>query len=116
LPARVGIADDASEPDRKETPMSRLMLVVEFEVKPERRQQFIDLMRGHAQRSRSEDGCAQFDVLVPGNDERHVLLVEGWRDAAALDVHSKGPMLAQTRETYKDWIVDRKITRCMSAD
>jgi hypothetical protein len=37
LPARVGIADDASEPDRKETPMSRLMLVVEFEVKPERR-------------------------------------------------------------------------------
>jgi quinol monooxygenase YgiN len=32
------------------------MIVVEFEVKPEHRSQFIELMRAHAQRSRGDDG------------------------------------------------------------
>src|SRR5437764_2411508 len=46
----------------KGTPMSQVMIVVEFEVKPEHRSQFIELMRGHAERSRRDDGCLQFDL------------------------------------------------------
>jgi (4S)-4-hydroxy-5-phosphonooxypentane-2,3-dione isomerase len=92
--------------------MSRIMIVVEFEVKPEHRIAFIELMKGHAQRSRAEDGCQQFDVLLPQEDQSRVLLVEAWRDQAALDVHSRGPMLAKTRETYQPWLVSRKATRC----
>jgi hypothetical protein len=45
--------------------MSRIMVVVEFELKPEHRSQFIELINGHAQRSRAEDGCQQFDMLLP---------------------------------------------------
>jgi quinol monooxygenase YgiN len=90
------------------------MIVVEFEVKPEHRSQFIELMKGHAQRSRDEDGCQQFDVLLPQEDQNRVLLVEAWRDQAALDTHSKGTMLAKTRETYQPWLVSRKATRCTS--
>ncbi|MBV8937366.1 MAG: antibiotic biosynthesis monooxygenase, partial [Alphaproteobacteria bacterium] len=48
--------------------MSRLMIVVEFEVKPEHRNAFVDLMKNHARLSRTEDGCQQFDVLLPQND------------------------------------------------
>ena len=92
--------------------MSRIMIVVEFEVKPDHRNQFIELMRGHAQRSRAEDGCQQFDVLLPQEDQSRVLLVEAWRDQAALDAHSKGPMLAKTQETYRPWLLTRKATRC----
>ena len=92
--------------------MSRIMIVVEFEVKSEYRNQFIELMKGHAQRSRAEDGCQQFNVLLPQEDQSRVLLVEAWRDQAALDVHSKTPMLAKTRETYQPWLVSRKATRC----
>jgi quinol monooxygenase YgiN len=92
--------------------MSRVMIVVEFEVKPEHRNGFIELMKGHAQRSRVEDGCQQFDVLLPQDDQSRVLLVEAWRDQAALDVHSQGPMLSKTRETYQPWLVSRKATRC----
>ena len=91
--------------------MSRIMIVVEFEVKPGHRNQFIELIKGHAQRSRAEDGCQQFDVLLPQENHNRVLLVEAWRDQAALDVHSKSPMLAQTRETYQPWLVNRKATR-----
>jgi hypothetical protein len=63
----------------KGTPMSQVMIVVEFEVKPEHRSQFIELMRGHAQRSRRDDGCLQFDLMLPKDDDKHVFLVEKWR-------------------------------------
>jgi len=94
--------------------MSRIMIVVEFEVKPEHRNRFIELMRGHAQRSRAEDGCQQFDVLLPEQDHRRVFLIEAWRDQAALDVHSKTPALSKTRETYQPWLVSRNVTRCIA--
>jgi quinol monooxygenase YgiN len=93
--------------------MSQVMIVVEFEVKPEYRSRFIELMRGHARRSRGEDGCLQFEVMLPRDDDDRVFLVEKWRDQAALDVHARGPMPG---ETYKDWIVGRKVARGAPAD
>jgi len=95
-------------------PMSRIMIVVEFEVKPEHRSQFIELMKGHAQRSRAEDGCQQFDVLLPQEDQNRVLLVEAWRDQSALDVHMKLPAMARLRETFQPWVVSFKATRCVA--
>jgi quinol monooxygenase YgiN len=92
--------------------MSRTMVVVEFEVKPEHRSQFIELIREHAQRSRAEDGCQQFDMLVPQVDQNHVFLVGARRDQAALNAHSKGPMVAKTQETYQRWLVSRRAARC----
>src|SRR5215469_11159020 len=95
-------------------PMSRIMIVVEFEVKPEHRDAFIELIKGHAQRSRAEDGCQQFDVLLPQEDQRRVLLVEAWRDQAALDVHIKLPAMTRLRDTWQPWIVSLKATRCIA--
>ena len=57
--------------------MSRIMIVVEFEVKPEHRNHFIELIKGHAQRSRAEDGCQQFDVLLPQEDHEPRLAGRG---------------------------------------
>jgi quinol monooxygenase YgiN len=94
--------------------MSRLMIVVEFEVKPEHRSAFVELMKGHAQRSRAEDGCQQFDVLVPQEDQSSVFLVEAWRDQAALDVHIKLPAMARLREAWQPWLVSMKATRCIA--
>lgn len=93
--------------------MSQVMIVVDFEVKPDYRTRFIDLMKGHAQRSRGDDGCLQFDLMLPNGDNSHVFLVEKWRDQAALDAHAKGPMPGNT---YKDWIVGRKVARGAPAD
>jgi (4S)-4-hydroxy-5-phosphonooxypentane-2,3-dione isomerase len=93
--------------------MSAVMIVVEFEVKPTHRTAFIELMRAHAQRSRGDDGCLQFDVMLPREDDAHVFLVEKWRDQAALDAHARGPMPG---ETYKDWILGRKVARGAPAD
>src|SRR5215469_17235195 len=92
--------------------MSRLMIVVEFEVKPEHRNDFVVLMKNHARLSQAEDGCQQFEVLLPQNDQSRVFLVEAWRDQAALDVHAKLPRMAQNQETYGPWLISRKATRC----
>ncbi|HUC10348.1 MAG TPA: putative quinol monooxygenase [Stellaceae bacterium] len=93
--------------------MSQVMIVVEFDVKPEHRDQFIELMSGHARRSRGDDGCLQFDIMLPHDDNQHVFLIEKWRDQAALDAHAKGPMPGAT---YRDWIVGRKVARGAPAD
>jgi (4S)-4-hydroxy-5-phosphonooxypentane-2,3-dione isomerase len=92
--------------------MSRIMIVVEFEVKPEHKNALIDMMTNHARLSRAEDGCQQFDVLLPVEEPNKIMLVEAWRDQAALGAHSKQPRMAQNRSTYTPWLTARKATRC----
>jgi len=94
--------------------MSRIMIVVEFELKPQQRDAFLAMMKSHAALSRAEDGCQQFDVLEAQEDPNRILFVEAWRDQAALDVHSKVPRMAENREIYTPWLVSRKATRCTS--
>jgi quinol monooxygenase YgiN len=92
--------------------MSRLMIVVEFELKPEHRDDFIKLMKSHAALSRAEDGCQQFDVLQAQEDPNRIFFVESWRDRAALDVHAKVPRMAENQKIYTPWLVSRRGTRC----
>jgi quinol monooxygenase YgiN len=93
-------------------PMSRLMTIVEYEVKPQHRAAFIEVAKGHAERSRAQDGCLQFDVLLATEEANRVLFVEAWRDEAALDMHRKSAMMAQAPGTHEDWVVSRRVTRC----
>ena len=96
--------------------MSKVALVVEFDVKPEHRDAFEEVIRSHAQRTKeAESGCVQFDVLIPQRDANKVFLFECYQDAAAFEVHGRSPILAETREKYKDMIENRRITVC-SAD
>lgn len=92
--------------------MSRLMIVVEFDVKPEHTNDFINLMKRHAELSRAEDGCEQFEVLRAQDDPNKVFFIEAWRDQTALDVHSKVPRMEQNRATYTPWLKSRRATRC----
>ncbi len=92
--------------------MSRIMIVVEFDVKPQHVGDFIRLMKAHAGLSRAEDGCQQFDVLQAQGEANKVFFVESWRDAEALSVHSKVPRMTENRAIYEPWLNGRKATRC----
>ena len=93
--------------------MAKVALVVEFDIKPEHREAFEEVIRGHAQRTLdAEEGCLQFDVLIPQKDANKVFLFECYRDDDAFKTHGASPILAKTRETYKDMINDRRITIC----
>jgi len=93
--------------------MSKVALVVEFEIKPAHRKAFEEIIRFHAKRTRETDeGCVQFDVLIPQNDDYKVFLFECYRDAADFETHGKSPLLVETRGKYKDMIENRRITIC----
>ena len=44
---------------------------------------------------RAEEGNEQYAYFFPMEDEDTVLLIDRWRDQAALDFHHKSPMMAQ---------------------
>ena len=85
--------------------MSRIMIVVEFEVKPEHRGDFVKLMKA-ACRIVARRGWlpAIRRAACRTTSDSRVFFIEAWRDQAALDVHSKVPRMAQNRETYTPWL------------
>ena len=93
--------------------MSRIALVVEFAVKPEHLAAFEEIIRDHARRTKeTEKGCMAFEVLIPRDEENRVYLYECYKDEEAFGEHGRSPILVETREAYKDMIVDRAIHIC----
>ena len=45
----------------------------------------------------AEGGCLQYDYFLPVGKEDCVLLIEHWRDQAALDKHSAGEPMAKLK-------------------
>ena len=62
--------------------MSKIALVVEFTLRDGVRDEFLEVIRGHAAGTKADEGCLQFDVLIPEEGEK-VMLVEMYKDDAA---------------------------------
>ena len=53
---------------------------------------------------RAEEGNERYEYYLPMEDPETVLLIDRWRDQAALDFHHKSPMMEQIamlRDKYK---------------
>ena len=53
---------------------------------------------------RAEEGNERYEYFLPMDDPETVLLIDRWRDQAALDMHHKSPMMVQIaalREKYQ---------------
>ena len=53
---------------------------------------------------RAEEGNEKYEYFFPMEDEETVLLIDKWRDQAAIDFHHKSemmPKIAALREKYK---------------
>jgi quinol monooxygenase YgiN len=48
--------------------------------------------------------------MIPKDDGGKVFLFECYKDDSAFAEHNKSPLLAATREQYRDMLEDRKIT------
>lgn len=58
---------------------------------------------GIVDRVRAEEGNERYEYFFPMDDTETVMLVDKWRDQAALDAHHKTPMMkeiAALREKY----------------
>lgn len=93
--------------------MPKTAVLVAFEVKPGRIDQFLEIIRAHAAGTlHDEPGCERFDVMTPKDDSNAVRLHEVYADDKAYAEHARSQRLADVRERYKDLIVGRTIAVC----
>jgi len=96
--------------------MPKFANVVTIEVAPGRRDQVVALLAAHKARLKSEPGTLQFEMLLPNDDDTKVLSFEMYRDAAAFEVHLKGPSLAQLLKETAGMVMKLHGVRCAVVD
>src|SRR3712207_5511450 len=84
-------------------------LVVQMEVWPGRREEFLAGMAANAEASvRDEPGCLRFDVCSVQDDENRFVLYELYADADAFAAHKASPHFARWR-TVADRVVRSQV-------
>jgi (4S)-4-hydroxy-5-phosphonooxypentane-2,3-dione isomerase len=53
-------------------------------------------------------GCMRFDVHQDRNDPTLFMLIEIYRDEAALEAHRASPHFSEYRRDTDDWVVERQ--------
>jgi autoinducer 2-degrading protein len=81
-------------------------LVVQLEVRPERREEFLAGMAANAEASvRDEPGCLRFDVSSVEADGNRFFLYEVYTDADAFAAHKAAPHFTQWRAVAEQVLV-----------
>ena len=90
-----------------------IVLNVTYKCKPNMRDDFLEaiMAEGIDVECRAEEGNLKYDYYYAANDDDELLLVEKWRDAEALAVHSKQPHFARLVEIKKEYVKDTIIEK-----
>ena len=64
-------------------------LVVTFHAAPGKGAQLAQAMKARCEVSRQDAGCEQFEVFQSVSDPEKLVLLELWKDQAALEAHAK---------------------------
>jgi quinol monooxygenase YgiN len=65
---------------------------------------------------RAEDGNVRYEYFFPMEDPETVLLIDQWRDQAAIDAHHASPMMAQIAALREKYDLHMKVERFVSDD
>jgi quinol monooxygenase YgiN len=86
-------------------------LLVQLEVRPESREEFLAAIAGNAAASvRDEPGCHRFDVCSVDADPNRFVLYELYDDAEAFAAHKQAPHFAAWREVAARVLVSQVNT------
>ena len=86
-------------------------LMVQMEVRPGRRADFLAGMAANAEASvRDEPGCLRFDICSVDSDENRFVLYELYTDADAFAAHKAAPHFAQWRTVAEQVLVGQTNT------
>lgn len=69
---------------------------------------------GTAARIRAEDGNLRYEYFTPMNDPETVLLIDSWRDQAAIDAHHASPMMETISKLREKYDLHMRIERYIS--
>jgi quinol monooxygenase YgiN len=90
--------------------VARLAIVVEYEIDPDRRPEFLDRLRAEAAATLRDDGCLRMEVLLPRDRRERVLLAELWRDEEALAAHRDAP--GHSHVWQEAFVRGKRVTIC----
>ena len=68
---------------------------------------------GVVSRIRAEEGNLGYDYYLPLEDPHTVLLVDRWRDQAALDAHHASPMMAEIAALREKYGLSMRVERLL---
>ena len=71
---------------------------------------------GTAAAIRAEDGNVRYEYFFPMEDPETVLLIDQWRDQAAIDAHHASPMMAQIAALREKYDLHMRVERFVSDD
>ena len=86
------------------------MVVVRLEVKPERLNDFLELVTFNAAQSRMEPGNLRFDVIRSVDSPTRYGLYEVYRDEASVAAHQATPHYARWRAEIEALLVTPRIS------
>lgn len=65
---------------------------------------------------RAEEGNLGYDYFLPMEDAETVLLIDRWRDQAAIDAHHASPMMERIAALRERYDLHMRVERCLSDD
>ena len=65
---------------------------------------------------RAQEGNLRYAYFFPMDDPETVLLIDAWRDQAALDVHHASPLMAQIAALREKYDLHMRVERYAAAD
>lgn len=97
--------------------MARQAVLVRYQVKSGKMDEFLSIVKDHIAKTRaSEPGCVQFDLLVPHDKQDSVHLYEVYADETAFRFHNASEQLAKYKAATHALLDERSITWCTTEE
>ena len=71
--------------------------------------------RGLVDAIRAEEGNEKYAYFFPADDPETVLLIDRWRDQAALDIHHRTPMMGEIAKLREQYHLKMRVERYVDA-
>ncbi|MBR5913965.1 MAG: antibiotic biosynthesis monooxygenase [Selenomonadaceae bacterium] len=71
---------------------------------------------GTADAIRNEEGNLRYEYFFPANDNETVLLIDIWKNQAAIDIHHASPMMKKISNLREKYNLHMKVERFISDD
>ena len=90
--------------------MSKVYLFVAIDVKPGRRQEFLEKIKIHGAHIRTEDGCETLEIFTDSQDPDQVCVWEVWTSRSLWDAHMVNDASAAWQKIASEYVNGEKIT------
>ena len=71
---------------------------------------------GTAAAIRAEQGNIRYEYFLPMNDHETVLLIDAWKNQAAIDAHHASPMMETIKTLREKYDLHMRVERFVSAE